>query len=255
MTTPSADSEDFSLPPIQNSDDEPDLSASESSEEATCKGLSLKDLANASLNDGHFTEAIHLYSTALSHLPDNAIILSNRALAYIKIENYGLAIQDASAAIAADPAYPKGYYRRGSAEFALGRAKAARKDFRAVCRLRPKDRDARNKLAECEKSVREAAFAAAIEGEESKPLSETFRAEAIVVEGGYTGPHPAGYLELGEGESALFEAGSLPREFAMVSERCTYDMVMMCLKSNQPIIYIYVCVCISSNFVRFYRLP
>jgi serine/threonine-protein phosphatase 5 len=219
MTTASnIDSEDFTLPPIQNTDDEPDLSSTESTEEATQKGLELKDLGNTHLNSGHYTEAIHLYSTALSHLPSNAIILSNRALAYIKIENYGLAIQDATSAIAADPSYPKGYYRRGSAEFALGRAKAARKDFKQVCRLRPKDRDARNKLSECEKAVREAAFAAAILSEESVPLSECYKAEGIVVEGGYDGPHPAGYLEVGEGEGGLFVPGMLPREFVMVSE-------------------------------------
>ncbi|KAL7505567.1 hypothetical protein ACHAXN_003024 [Cyclotella atomus] len=213
----STDSEDFNLLPIQNTDDEPDLSASESTEEATTKGLELKDLGNASLNDGHYTEAIHLYSMALSHLPNDAIILSNRALAYIKIENYGLAIQDATLAIESDASYPKGYYRRGSAEFALGRAKAARKDFKMVCKLRPKDRDARNKLAECEKAVREAAFAAAILSEETAPLSETFKPESIVVEKGYEGPHPAGYLEMGDGEGALFDAGMLPRDFVMAS--------------------------------------
>ena len=54
------DSEDFHLPPIQNMADEPDLSALESLEEATAKGLELKDLGNASLNEGHYTEAIHL---------------------------------------------------------------------------------------------------------------------------------------------------------------------------------------------------
>ena len=37
------------------------------------------------------------------------------------------------------------------------------------------------------------------------------------MERGYEGPHPAGYLEVGEGEGRLFEAGMLPREFVMVS--------------------------------------
>ena len=82
------------LPEIKNVDDEPDLSANESAEEAETKGLALKDQGNTALKEGHYTEAIHHYSTALSHLPDNAIILSNRALAYIKVENYGLAIQE-----------------------------------------------------------------------------------------------------------------------------------------------------------------
>ena len=205
---------------IKNVDDEPDLSATESKEEAEIKGLSHKDDGNEALKAGHYTEAIHHYSTALSHLPDNAIILSNRALAYIKVENYGLAIQDATHATEADPTYPKGFYRRGTAEFALGRAKAARKDFRAVCKLKPKDRDARAKLSACDKAVREEAFARAIEGEESVPLSDTFHPEHLTVEKSYDGPHPAinGELipnEQVDKEAALFEPGMLPREFVL----------------------------------------
>lgn len=214
----SKEEEDFDQPTIKNVDDEPDQSGNESKEEAETKGLALKDEGNESLKAGHYTEAIHHYSTALSHLPDNAIILSNRALAYIKVENYGLAIQDATHAIDADPSYPKGYYRRGTAEFALGRAKAARKDFRMVCKLRPKDRDARAKLSACDKAVREAAFAAAIEGEESAPLSDTFHPESITIEKSYDGPHPGIIDELVDNvdaEQALFEPGKLPREFVM----------------------------------------
>ncbi len=219
MTEPTTTVDDeFVQPEIKNADDEPDLSASESKEEAEAKGLALKDQGNQALMAGHYTEAIHHYSTGLSHLPNNAIILSSRALAYIKLENYGLAIQDATHAIEADPTYPKGYYRRGSAEFALGRAKAARKDFRAVCKLRPKDKDARNKLQECEKAVREAAFAAAILSEETVPLSDTFRAESVAIEKSYDGPHPMGeLLDEAEKEAALFEPGKLPRDFVMVS--------------------------------------
>jgi len=141
--TDSSDIDPATLPEIKNVDDEPDLSANESKEEAETKGLALKDEGNTALKEGHYTEAIHHYSTALSHLPDNAIILSNRALAYIKVENYGLAIQEcvlfymlfvfscvlyishcntsyydsATHAIESDAAYPKGYYRRGTAEF------------------------------------------------------------------------------------------------------------------------------------------
>ena len=92
--TDSSDIDPATLPEIKNVDDEPDLSSTESKEEAETKGLALKDEGNAALKEGHYTEAIHHYSTALSHLPDNAIILSNRALAYIKVENYGLAIQE-----------------------------------------------------------------------------------------------------------------------------------------------------------------
>ena len=115
--------------------------------------LALKDQGNAALLAGTITSAIDLYTQALAISPgslspkNNALILLNRAQAYIKVENYGLAISDATSAMEADPSYPKAYYRRGTAEFALNKPKAARKDFKMVCKLKPKDRDARARVS------------------------------------------------------------------------------------------------------------
>lgn len=50
---------------------------------------------------------------------------ANRAMAMIKVESYGLAIIDANEAIKLDPSYIKSYYRRGSANFALGKYKVS----------------------------------------------------------------------------------------------------------------------------------
>lgn len=91
------------------------------------KALQLKNQGNEQLLQGHFIQAIGFYSDALEYSPTNAIILSNRAQAYIKVENYGVAMIDASAALLSDPKYAKAYYRRGSAQFALGHYKDARK--------------------------------------------------------------------------------------------------------------------------------
>ena len=110
------------------------------------KALELKTKGNEQLVKGHFLEAIGLYSEALEFDPTNAIILSNRAQAYIKVENYGLAMADATAAMESDPKYAKAYYRRGSAQFALTHYKEAKKDFKKVCQLKPKDKDARKKF-------------------------------------------------------------------------------------------------------------
>ena len=174
--------------------------------------LILKNKGNSALVAGHFIEAIQLYTEAISlSLKPNAILLSNRSQALIKIENYGLAMDDASAAISADPSYPKGYYRRGTAAFALNKTKDARKDFRMVCKLVPNDKDARSRLAECEKIVKEAAFAAAITSMETAPLSETFDSKNIPIESSYDGPHPSL-----DDKDDLFEPGCLPRDFVMV---------------------------------------
>jgi len=191
--------------------------------DTTATALKLKDQGNEQLKIGHFLEAIHFYSEALQRSPTNSIILSNRAQAYIKVENYGLAIADATAALksdATDPKYAKAYYRRGSAQFALGHLKDAKKDFRKVCQLNPKSKDARAKLQACEKSIRQEAFLKAIESEMTSPLSASYDPNTIVISpDSYDGPNPivSGPTDDMELETSLFEPGKLPREFVLAA--------------------------------------
>jgi serine/threonine-protein phosphatase 5 len=85
-----------------------------------------------------------------------------------------------------DPKYIKAYYRRGSANYALGKLKLALKDFKAVVTIVPKDPDALKKYKQCEKDIREEAFLKAIETEDqSEPPIDP---ETILVEETYSGP-------------------------------------------------------------------
>jgi len=82
----------------------------------------LKDEGNKALHEHHFEKATELYSQAIELSP-TAILYANRAMAAIRMENYGMAIQDAEAAIDLDPNYLKAFYRRGSAKYALGKVR------------------------------------------------------------------------------------------------------------------------------------
>mmetsp|Transcript_14455 Transcript_14455/g.20380 ORF Transcript_14455/g.20380 Transcript_14455/m.20380 type:complete len:553 (-) Transcript_14455:96-1754(-) len=189
-------------------------------ENAEATSLQLKAVGNEELIKGHYLQAIKYYSEALEYTPTNAIVLSNRAQAYIKVENYGLALLDAEAAIQSDASYAKAYYRKASAHFALHKYKAARKDFRQVCKLKPKDRDARAKLKEVEKAIKEDLFAKAIEAEHLAPLSATYDPNNIHIDpASYEGPTPMadGNTRDMEAEAALFEPGKLPREFVLAA--------------------------------------
>lgn len=97
--------------------------------------------------------------------------------------------------------------------------KLARKDFRTVCKLKPKDKDGKAKLAAVEKAIREEAFAKAIEAEETAPLSATYEAGAISIPESYDGPHPHtdGVLTDSAMEEAMFEPGRLPRDFVVAA--------------------------------------
>jgi serine/threonine-protein phosphatase 5 len=157
-----------------------------SNEEREEQAEALKAQGNDDLKNGHLAAAIRHYSEAIDIYP-TAIYYSNRAMAYIKAESFGLALADANTAIALDPTYIKARYRRGSANFALLKYRDALKDFRVVLKLKPKDKDARRKYKICDKAVKEAAFAEAIQHESTIPLYETLTIEDIAVESSYEG--------------------------------------------------------------------
>lgn len=79
--------------------------------------------------------AADLYSVAIEIHP-TAVLYGNRAQAYLKKELYGSALEDADNAIAIDPSYVKGFYRRATANMALGRFKKALTDYQAVVKVK-----------------------------------------------------------------------------------------------------------------------
>lgn len=54
------------------------------------------------------------------------------------------------------------YYRRGDANFLLGKFKLAARDFRQAAKMAPNDPDLRRKLAEAEKEVKRIRFEEAL---------------------------------------------------------------------------------------------
>jgi serine/threonine-protein phosphatase 5 len=149
-----------------------------------------KTEGNEFFKQGKYSEAVEAYSTAINHScdsPKSAIYLSNRALCNIKIENYGLAIEDSEAAIKADPSYIKAYYRKGSAYFALAKYEPALQTFKRAQQLAPSDADITVKLKEVKKLFIEQQFALSIRVDDVQPSSK-LKPEDISVPPTYDGP-------------------------------------------------------------------
>lgn len=79
-----------------------------------------------------YENAIKFYSQAIELNPSNAIYYGNRSLAYLRTECYGYALADATRAIEMDKKYIKGYYRRAASNMALGKFRAALRDYETV---------------------------------------------------------------------------------------------------------------------------
>eukprot|EP00181_Compsopogon_caeruleus_P006551 CAMPEP_0184683738 /NCGR_PEP_ID=MMETSP0312-20130426/12397_1 /TAXON_ID=31354 /ORGANISM="Compsopogon coeruleus, Strain SAG 36.94" /LENGTH=507 /DNA_ID=CAMNT_0027136309 /DNA_START=154 /DNA_END=1677 /DNA_ORIENTATION=- len=167
-----------------------------------------KGEANEAFRERRFQHACELYTEALERLRSGvtvtrgrgeeedatsqvktaiAVLLANRSFTRLKLEEYGFAISDATEAIAQDASYVKAYYRRGSANFALGKYKEAKSDLKVVERLAPGDKDAKSKLKECDRRVREQLFAEAIGVDHVSEL-DSVDLDQIGVEENYDGP-------------------------------------------------------------------
>jgi len=156
----------------------------------------LKEAANEFKKKGndhfrahHYEKAIEFYTKALEADPSNPVFWSNRAICHIRMENFGLAISDAKKGIEIDNAYVKSYYRLGTAHAGLGKYKLAMGDFKQVLKIKKNDSMAKSKLKECQKAWREEQFFKAIQSDETKPVSETFKLEDLSVPNDYSGPH------------------------------------------------------------------
>eukprot|EP00307_Rebecca_sp_RCC1486_P011964 CAMPEP_0119407366 /NCGR_PEP_ID=MMETSP1335-20130426/1281_1 /TAXON_ID=259385 /ORGANISM="Chrysoculter rhomboideus, Strain RCC1486" /LENGTH=658 /DNA_ID=CAMNT_0007431465 /DNA_START=1 /DNA_END=1979 /DNA_ORIENTATION=- len=166
------------------------MSTPPSGSESSDRADELKNQGNKKFGEGHFPEAIDLYTQAIEADPLKALIYCNRSLCHIKMETYGLAIADATTALEIDPKCVKAYYRRGSAYMGLGKYKDARTNYKKACQLKPNDRDAALRLKECEKEVKREQFEKAIASEHANdpPLAQSVHIDDIVVEDSYTGP-------------------------------------------------------------------
>lgn len=75
----------------------------------------LKRKGNDSFKRGLYQQAIEDYTESLKHDSENALVYSNRSLAYTKLLDFSLALSDAQSCIQRRPQWAKGYLRKAAA--------------------------------------------------------------------------------------------------------------------------------------------
>ena len=152
-------------------------------EEAT----ELKARGNKAFAGHDWPAAVDFYTQAIDKYDQDPTFFSNRAQANIKLEAYGYAIADATAAIKLDSNFVKAYYRRAIANTAILNSKEALRDFKTCVKKEPNSKDAKLKLAECEKIVRRIEFLHAIEVVDAPSPFEGLDFSNITVDDKYDG--------------------------------------------------------------------
>jgi|LauGreDrversion4_2_1035121.scaffolds.fasta_scaffold131522_2 serine/threonine-protein phosphatase 5 len=108
-----------------------------------------KVAGNKLVTENKFSEAITKFTDAINlsiETNKNAIYYSNRANCHIKLENFGLALQDANKAIEIDKNYDKAYSRRASANLCLFHFEEAIPDLKFLIEKYPSEASLSDKL-------------------------------------------------------------------------------------------------------------
>ncbi|KAG6955789.1 hypothetical protein JG687_00010974, partial [Phytophthora cactorum] len=115
-----------------------------------------KEEGNAHYKRGDYVAAIKSYTRCLGYNPQNAVVLSNRAMAYLKNREFANAEDDCTLALKADPTHVKSYSRRGTARNSLGKHRLALLDFQHAATLDPKSRQIQTQLQSTRELIRTA---------------------------------------------------------------------------------------------------
>ena len=114
------------------------------------KAEALRKRANEAYANGDFEEALTHYSASALHDPTEATTWSNRSATLLQLDRAEDAFDDAERCLWLDPAFGKGYLRRGAAEWRLGRRADARASYEAGLKQDPGNVRLMEELARCE---------------------------------------------------------------------------------------------------------
>ena len=104
---------------------------------------SLKEAGNVAFASKKFYDAIESYSRALDTKPSDTMIatlLSNRAAAFLNLNNYQNALEDCNMALEIDPGRDKALFRRAQAYESIGETAKAFSDLKQVLYRDPTNR-------------------------------------------------------------------------------------------------------------------
>ncbi|RZC38460.1 STI1-like protein [Asbolus verrucosus] len=99
----------------------------------------IKELGNNAVKNQKYEEAILHYTHAIKLDPNNYTLHSNRSFAFLKVQQYYFAMEDANETIKLNPSWPKGYFRKAETEYATQHYLAACESYQKALELKPDD--------------------------------------------------------------------------------------------------------------------
>ncbi|GLG95870.1 hypothetical protein R5R35_007893 [Gryllus longicercus] len=99
----------------------------------------LKEKGNACVRGQNYAESILHYTEAIKLDPQNFSLYSNRSLAFLKMQQFYLAMEDAKQTIRLKPDWAKGHFRKAEVEFQTFQFSDALLSYGRALQLQPED--------------------------------------------------------------------------------------------------------------------
>lgn len=115
-----------------------------------------RNRGNDFFKKGDYEGAVKSYTRCLGINSRSGVAFSNRAMAYLKLREFGRAEKDASSALEIDPAHIKSYQRRSSARVSLGKLRAALRDLKTAENIDGGGKGLAVEIRKCTEALRDA---------------------------------------------------------------------------------------------------
>ncbi|XP_044263335.1 RNA polymerase II-associated protein 3 [Tribolium madens] len=138
---------------VDNSENDESELTDECDETARDEAYLEKEKGNKFVKQKKWNEAIECYTQAIDLYSYDPIFYANRALCYLKIENYGKAESDCTLSLKLDQTYVKAYQRRAAAREGLNKLEEAKADLLRVLELEPKNCESKTNLENLKKKL------------------------------------------------------------------------------------------------------
>lgn len=139
---------DPTLPPIRGTAPPPTQTTKSTPKEDPA--VVAKEQGNEYFRRCQYDDAVRMYTKGIEADPTGktaAILLSNRAMSYLKLQNWASAEEDATNCILLDKTNAKGFYRRALARKARANYAGARSDLETALVLSPGDTETQRELS------------------------------------------------------------------------------------------------------------
>lgn len=199
------------------------------------KAAVAKAKGNEAFQAKNFKEAAEHFSEAIKHDPTDHVFFSNRSACYASLEEYEKALEDGAECVRLKPDWPKGYTRKGLAEYFLKKYDDSVETYKAGLKLAPEDATLKEGLKKASDAKYEVPGAGAGAGAGGAGLFGNFDPSALATAAAKN-PKIKEYLQ----DPALMQKVNMVTQLGQANQGLQMQMVMQLMNQDPRVLEVFM---------------